>query len=478
MVILQDTRAYFQIIGGLLQNPDLLVKGEYNLDLEDFDVRDVETDEEKSRFYKIIFSAISHLYNVESKSISVVELDNYLSKFKEQYDIFQKNKGLDYLESAKKLADESNYDSNCLTIKKFSLLRDLKKASFDIEEIYDAENETKIKKFYKMNIDDIINHYNKKIITLEQKFSGTNEGIHVGDGIDELVENYKKSPEMGVDSGINALNYYTFGLRKKFYLFSAKTGDGKTRLQAFFAIYTAVKQKIPSLFITTELEYDEIQAMILSGVSGVSERHIILNQYSEGEEEKINKAKKEIKESGLQIVYLPDFSVEKIEYIIKKYILFYKTEYVFFDYIKASMSIIASINKKTGGGLQSWQILTLLSERLKTLSAIYKVGIISSTQLTKGEDVAGAKAIVDSTDVYAKLRFATQEEIEKYELDFKTTSFNNKNYVHMFLDFEKNRRGEKNFSIGLCVNHGKLDIKETVVVKNGIVIGIPSVKFE
>lgn len=382
------------------------------------------------------------------------------------------------MDSAKKLADQDNYDQNCLTIKKFSLLRDLENANFNIKEIYEVTDEVKVKKFYKMSLDDIINYYNKKIINLEQKYSGTNEGIHAGDGIEELIEEYKKSPEMGVDSGINALNYFTYGLRKKYYLFSAKTGDGKTRLQTFFAIMTAVKQKIPTLFITTELEYDEIQAMLLSGVSGVPERHIILNDYEEGEEEKVDEAAKELKESGLQIVYLPDFTVEKIEYTIKKYILLYGTQYVFFDYIKASMSIIASINKKTGGGLQSWQILTLLSERLKALNAIYKVGIISSTQLTKGEDVAGAKAIVDSTDVYAKLRLATEEEIAKYELDFRTTEFNNENYVHMFLDFEKNRRGQKNFKVGLCVNHGTLDIKETVIVKNGAIINIGNVKFK
>jgi len=470
MIILFDERAFFNVVGSLLQNPELLISGEYQLDLDDFP--------EEKRFYKIVYAAIHTLFNTDRKTINILDIDTYLSKYQSQYEIFKINNGIEYLQSAKKLANPDAYNESCLTLKKFSLLRRLKKENFYIDEIYDPKDEQKIKVFSKMNIDDILNHFERKILNLESIFASSNDGIQIAEGLDELLNDFEENPEMGVDCGINALNYFTYGLRKKYYLFGAKSGEGKTRFKAYLAIQVAVKQKIPSLFISTELESDEIQTIILSGLSGVPERHILLNQYSPGEKEKIQKAKQILKESPLYLVVLSDFTIEDVERTIKKYILAKDIEYVFFDYIKPSLSIIGSINKKTGGGLREDQILYLMSERLKALNTKYGVGIISSVQLNEDYSIAGAKAIIRPTDVYCQFIQVSQEEKDKLQLELLNPEWNRQNYVHMKLHCTKNRRGEKFFTVYLIVNHGTLDIIETMVMKNGEIYEVPKVKFE
>lgn len=472
-----DSRAIVQTLGCILNDPDLLVSGDYTLDIEDFPYR----------FHKIIFQTINYLY-ANGQAVTSIDIDNHISQYKEQYEEYKNNKGYEWLEASKDLASSESYNENCKTVKKFSLLRDAERERLNVKQLYDPENEDKVKKFYEMEIVDILNFFQNKVIKLEQKYSNIKEGIQAGEKLKERLEEFKLSPEMGLDCGINALNYFLYGLRKKYYLISSPTGYGKTRTLCRLACYSGIIKNEPTLFISTELEEVEIQAMVTAMISGVSERKIILNQCTPKEEAKVQRAVKFIEESNFHIVYMPDFDIQKIEYIMKKYILLHGVEYIFFDYIKASMSIISSMNKSAGGGLQVHQILTLLSERLKALSGKYDVGIYSATQLNASyfnkdgggsshAQLAGAKAIADSVDVGMILRPATQAEIDEFQLEFMIKDINNTDYQLLILDIYKNRRGLKDVSVVLNVNLGTLDYQEVCVIKNGKIINIPKVEF-
>jgi replicative DNA helicase len=290
---------------------------------------------------------------------------------------------------------------------------------------------------------------------------------------------------MGKDCGINALNYYLFGLRKKYYLFSASSGFGKTRLLTYFGLQLGFKQQEPTLIISTELPVDEIQTMMLAYIANVEERKILTNNLTFNEKEKVKKARDELKQSKIYIVYIPDFTLDKIEHTIKKYILKEKIEYVIFDYIKESISMIEGINKKIGQ-IEGWKGLLLTSERLKMLVEKYNVGIYSATQLnakafakesqSNQSLLAGATGIANSIDVGGIIRSVGDKEKEKYELDFIPSQEENAHIVA--LDIYKNRRGMSDFTVYLRSNLGKLFYQEIAVVKGGNIIKVPPVKFE
>jgi replicative DNA helicase len=436
-------------------------------------------------FHRVIFSTIEYLYKKDAKKIDIIDIDGFLSKYNSQYKIFEANKGIEWLNEAIDIANVETFHYNCNRIKKFTLLRKLRDEGFNIKELYDEENEVKIKQFDSLKPEEIIEHYNKKINKIESSIIHVKDGNHISDGVDDLLIELQTRPVMGLSVGINALNYYLYGARKKYYLFSAASGFGKTRLLTYIGLQTGYEQNIPTLFISTELPVDEIQTMILAYIANVEERKILLNSLTYEEKERVNEAKEKLKKSNIYIIYLPDFDLQIIEHTIKKYILRNKIQFVCFDYIKESISSIEGLNKRIGQ-VEGWKGLMLTSERLKMLVEKYGVGIYSATQLNAksfSKDVqsnqsliAGATGIANSIDVGAIIRSVSEKEREKYELDFSPTKEENTHLVA--LDIYKNRRGLSDFTVYMRSNLGKLYYEEVAVVKGGNIIKVPKVNFE
>ena len=77
--MLSDKRSIFAIIGCLLKRPFLLNDTtKYKLTKDDFN----------EQFHKIIFAAISNLYHEGVTDIDYLIIDNYLSKYNLQYDMW------------------------------------------------------------------------------------------------------------------------------------------------------------------------------------------------------------------------------------------------------------------------------------------------------------------------------------------------------------------------------------------------------
>ena len=209
-------------------------------------------------------------------------IDNYLSKYNLQYQVFVENNGIEYLQAAKDSADITNFNYVYDRVKKFSLLRSYQESGINIDHIY-SEKEVDLRRqelmqerFDSLSLTQITEEIDKKIVDIKGKFllhHGT-AGQHAAEGIVELKEELKENPEIGLPLRGGIMNMITRGARlKKLYMRSAPTSVGKTRLALGDAcnlgtneIYSTelnrwVKNGIasPTLFITTELEMDEVQ---------------------------------------------------------------------------------------------------------------------------------------------------------------------------------------------------------------------------
>lgn len=165
----------------------------------------------------------------------------------------------------------------------------------------------------------------------------------------------------------------------------------------------------PTLFITTELEVDEIQSLIMAYVSGVPEDHILDGNYKGDEENRVDKAIEFIGNSPLFIEQIPNFDIEDIENVIKKYKLKYQVGYVFFDYLFSSIKIMSEVAGKTKGvKLREDNVLLMFADRMKTLANVLNVHIDTSTQVNgewrnaKEADmnlIRSAKSVADKVDL-------------------------------------------------------------------------------
>ena len=420
--MLVDKYAITQCLGCLMQNPFLLE--EYKLTKFDF---------EAELFYEIIFTSIYNLYTFGAKNITPYGISGHLSKFPKNYAIFEDSNGVEYCQNAYEQAEPENFSYYLYKVKKFSLLRYWQSLGIDIKDIYDEstldlkKQEEQMKKLDEATISDLILQKEDLIITKAKMLFNSDSnrrGQLAGKGMPKLKENLKKEPEFGIPMSSSMMTTIARGARlKKVYLRSSSSGGGKSRTAmgdiCRFSVpyyydteekkwvYTGVSE--PSLFISTELEEDELQTIIMAYVSGVPENKIIDGTYEGDEEERVDKAIEYIISSPLYIEVITDFGIEDVSNVIKTYRREKGCKYFVFDYIQMSAKLIMEVSSMSKGmRMREDQILFLFMDTLKNIAMKYNVFILAMTQLNgtykdsqiKDETMLrGAKSLADRIDL-------------------------------------------------------------------------------
>lgn len=389
-----DITSTMQVIGCVFNNPYLL----------DFTDKYVITDNDFANdFHKIAFGAIYKLHELGAEKITLENIIDFLQSRPKSFAIFEQQKGEEWLLKVSQSSMPNAFDYYYGRLKKMSLLRAYDNYGIDVKDIYDPDNilDTKKKQTQEEWLDNatleqIADKIDLKISSIRLQYVDDvwGEAQQAGEGVLELIQRFKDSPEVGVPLYGPLVNTVTRGARlKKFYLRSAATGVGKTRSMIADACYIACKQIYDetfgwiscgppqaTLYIATEQDLEEIQTMMLAFLSGVNEEHIINGQYEFDEEERVLKAAELLSNAPLYVEELPDFSLKDIEDRIKKNIRDHDVKYVFHDYIHTSIKILEEITRRSGGvRLREDNILFMLSTRLKDICNQYGVFIMSAT---------------------------------------------------------------------------------------------------
>lgn len=476
-----DVAAITQVIGCVFNDSSIL---------DETDKYIIREDDFPEEFHKIVFGSIYNIHLTESK-VNIDAVVDYLSN-RPKYDaIFKKNKGVEYLLEASQIAQPSSFNYYYNRLKKFTLLRGYDNYGVDVTYLYDPSNVLDTKKKQKQedwldsaSLVEIADTIDKHIEEIRSKYveDDLGTGYQAGEGIDELIADLEKHPEVGIPLYGPFINTVTRGARlRKFYLRSAATGVGKTRSMIADACNFACNRiyheqfgwikngtSQPTLFIATEQDKGEVQTMMLAFLSQVNEEHILNGQYVDDERDRVIEAAKIIKNSPLWIEELPDFSLDDVEHKIKKYIREHDVRYICFDYLQTSLKILEEISKKSGGvKLREDNILFMLSARLKDLANKYGVFIMSATQLNASYQdsetpdqnlLRGAKSIADRCDVGMILLSATSEDLAKLEPILASNP--NFKVPNVKMSVYKNRRGSYkgiylwcNADLGTCRIH-------------------------
>ena len=405
-----------------MKKPSLLSeKDKYNLQPSDFE----------SRFERYIFIAILNSYTNGAQSLSEIDIDNYLMEHKDQYLLFQQNNGISYLQDALDMSTPENFEYYYNRIKKFNCLKDLKKSGFDISEFYE-ENELNPRqfeinqRFETLKPKDIFDSLKRKIYKVEGEYTEGDASIttDISDGIDELIEKLKNSPDAGARFQGKYFNTVTRGARKgKYYIVSFPSGGGKTRLLLGEACYLAFPMRFSwetmewkitgnaekTLFIATEQAKEEIQTMVVAYLTGINEDVILYGHFTKEQQTIIDQAKEVIKKykNNLMIVQIPMPSVEIVKSVIRQNCIVNDTKNVFFDYIFSNPALL---NEFRDLRIREDVALLMLSTALKDLAVEQDVFMMSATQLNSSQDtnekgiknqnsIRGSKSIVDKADI-------------------------------------------------------------------------------
>ena len=429
-----------QVIGCIFKNPKLLERDDkYKFNEQDF----------YDEFHQLVFGCMYNLWQLGAKEITLPAIEDYLTQRPKALATYKANKGPEFILKAAEMANVNTFDYYYNRMKKMSLLRAYEEMGMDLTWLYNPDEVMDMKRkqaqedwLDNATLADIYNKINDKIDSIKLQYveNVTDGGCQIGEGIDELIDSFAETPAVGCPLYDIYTSTTARGARLgKFYLRSAATNVGKTRAMVGDACFIGCSQMWSLkenkwvttgacqsvLFIATEQTLDEIQISAVACISGVEEDHIVMHEYFTGEWERIVKAKQLLKQSKIQFICMPDFSMDDVENMIKKHIRENQVEYVFFDYIHSSAKILTEIGGKSGvKNLREDNILFLLASKLKDIAVQYGIFVLSSTQLNADYQTSetpdqnllrGSKAIADRIDWGGIMLETTKEDKEKVE---------------------------------------------------------------
>lgn len=390
-----DSESCVQIIGCAMLDPSLLDdEGAYFYNEDDF----------TSEFHKVIFGAMNNLYIMGATSLDVKTVDSYLKDKPQSYAIFKNGNGTKWLMEAMDAADINNFDYYYNRVKKMTLLRGYIRAGLDVSWLLDMDNITDLSKkqnqleyFDSLSLEEIADKLENRILDIRSTYvdNSIEDGVLLGEGMTELIQSLERMPAVGAPMYGDLINAITRGqILGKFYMRSAAQGTGKTRAMMADFCYTACDKiwkdgcwqengpALPSMFISTELEIDELQTIAVAFLADVDEDKIITGKMDFDERERVIQAIEIFKEAPAYIYIVPDFGIKDIENLIKRNIRTRKIRYIYYDYLHSSMKIISDIARASGGmKLREDLILFLLSVKLKEIATVFNVFIMTASQL-------------------------------------------------------------------------------------------------
>lgn len=483
-----NKQAIREILGSLLQDPSLI--REYKIVQNDF----------PETFHKLIFAAINNLYKNGAEIIDAVAIDEYLSHYETQYQVFTKNEGINFLEKVQEMALQSNFKYYYDQLKKFSLLRGYAENGIDVSEFFDPDEidpvtiEAQRKLLDEYSLQDIINHYKKKQLKIIAPFISTEgrDSKKAGVGGHEQKEKWKQDTAWGIGYSSAYLTTALHGVRKRrFNVKSAGTGVGKTRSSIADIGYACSPYYYDkalgkwcenpngtyngALYIGTEMELlEEIDPILWAYIADVPQDHIEFNMYEEGEEERVDKAIDILEhEANIWFEYVPEYDANTLEEVIEQHKLDHNIEYVWFDYISATVELNSEYasESKVKMVVREDQVLANLSKKLKNFTRKFDVSIDSFTQVTgdfKNEAnrdqtiVRGAKSIIDKADGAMIAMPPTEKELKKVEPI--TRELLNKPVPNLVYSLYKNRGGKWNkIKIWLYIDYSTMRVHDLFV---------------
>ena len=468
-----DKNTIYQVLCGLMLNPNYLMDTEkYNLSPDDF----------TTLFEKYLFAAIYNLQRNGAETISIVDIDNYFSTHAEAKELFDKNHGVEVLQDALDMVQVENFPFYYQRLKKFNIIKDIKKMGFDTSQIY-CEDLTNPKaaeindNFENMSIEDIFGYYKKKLMGVESRYQtgASKPSTEIGSGIRDLIKKMQLHPEVGSPLQGKDFNTICRGARAgKFYIRTMASGVGKTRaavgdacMLSFPIRYNSLKgcwelngATETTLFIATEQELEEIQTLVLAYLTDINEEVILYGNYTKEEEKRIEQGLLIMEKYSQNFIVkeMPNPSITQLKAIVRENWLKHDIQNVFYDYIFSSPSLLSEFRDLR---IREDVALGLLSSALKELAVELKIFVMSSTQTNakieeeKGikNEVAirGSRAIIDKCDVACIVCRVTPEE-ESLIADMPTSAIPNQ-----VMDVYKVRRGRytnvkiwSNVDLGTC----------------------------
>ena len=188
-------------------------------------------------------------------------------------------------------------------------------------------------------------------------------------------------------------------------ILAAQTGKGKTAFCMNLMRDIAIKQRIPALYINTEMAEEQMDIRWMTLLADVNHYRVASGTVDPYEDKRIDDALEAMDNGCFHSITERNLTLSGLISICRRYVAQKKCKFVVVDYIGR----MDTLDPK----LQEWQVLKTAAKRLKTIAQELGVTVIMLAQVNEDDKLEGARAMKNECDMYAYLRPLSDKEKEK-----------------------------------------------------------------
>lgn len=388
--------------------------------------------------HRAIFMTMNYLHSkgVKADAMSVME---FLPKGKLLDDVNEVG-GIDYL---------LTLQSSMVATENANIFIEKIKQSYTRKMLLDIADETK--EFVMSDKAEVLNP-SELMEFLEGRMTDANitsqevdEVYKMGDSTDEVLKQRLENPNEvpGLEVGWKEFDKITNGGQGgDLIIVCAPSKTGKSVTLNNWASKLGVNDKLPVLYINTEMNDRDQEDRTLALLSGVPMNEIVNGMYVMDTEKglavdkirAVQKAKEMLGEGNYYHIYMPQFTIEKVTALAKKFRKQFGIVALFFDYIKVPS------NQADFKSSQEYQKLGFFTSGLKDLAGMMNIPVYSACQTNRANggdneepseaDIGGSYRILQ---LASKLMFLYNKSPEKIARE----GFDNGNQ-QLFIKWQRN----------------------------------------
>lgn len=373
------------------------------------------------RANKFIYMAMMYLYSKKIKPTPMAIMEVLTTK--EAKEAIEELGGLEYLT----LLAESTIPSDNLKI-----FVEKVKQSYTRRMLYNISNDLRefvlSDKAEVLNPSELISHVETKINDLAINTTSSEEIYKMGDETEEVLNQRAERPAQvpGLEVGMPKFDTLTQGGQAgDLIIVVAPSKTGKSVTLNCWATKLGIKDKLPVLYINTEMNDREQEDRTLANLSGIPQSEIVSGLYvtdtvngtAQEKIERLKRAREELNSGNYYHVYMPQFTIEKVSALARKFQMQFGIVALFFDYIKIPS------NQANFRDAQEYQKLGFFTSGLKDLAGMLKIPVYSAAQATRDElgdgkpserNIGGSYRILQLASKLIFLYNKTDEQIAKH----------------------------------------------------------------
>jgi replicative DNA helicase len=246
-----------------------------------------------------------------------------------------------------------------------------------------------------LNPVEIIAYAEQKIADLGVNTHGDDDVYKMGEDTEYVLDRRAENPAQvpGLEVGMEQYDRLTNGAQPgDLIIVCAPSKTGKSVLLTNWAKKLSIIDQLPVLYIDTEMSSREQEDRLLANLTGIPHSEIVSGMYvmdtvhgtAVDKVAKLKEAREKLKLGNYYHIYMPQFTIEKVTALVRKFQLQFGIVALFFDYIKIPS------NQADFKSAQEYQKLGFFTSGLKDIAGIMQMPVFTACQANRS-DVASEK---------------------------------------------------------------------------------------